>query len=106
MLQNELRIGRITSAIPSEGLRKPSFILEIDLGPELGMRRSSAQLTERYRPEDLVDRFVVCVCDLEPKQIGPYLSEVLVLGTESAESGGGITLLRPDSGAQPGAIVH
>ena len=106
-LANELRIGRILSAAPAEGLRNPSYVLEVDLGPELGTKRSCAQLTTRYRPEDLVGRLVVCVCDLEPRQIGRYLSEVLVTGVDAADVRGGVSLLTvDDDAATPGTRVY
>ena len=98
-LANELRIGRILSAAPAEGLRNPSYVLEVDLGPELGTKRSCAQLTTRYGPEDLVGRLVVCVCDLEPRQIGRYLSEILVTGGEAGDDQGGVGLLTVDDEA-------
>lgn len=105
-LANDLRIGRILSAAPAEGVRNPSYVLEVDLGPELGTKRSCAQLTVRYRPEDLVGRLVVCVCDLEPRQIGHYLSEVLVTGVDASDDQGGVSLLAvDDEAAAPGTRV-
>lgn len=98
-LANDLRIGRILSAAPAEGVRNPSYVLAVDLGPELGTRRSCAQLTIRYGPEDLVGRLVVCVCDLEPRQIGRYLSEVLVTGVDAGDDQGGVCLLTVDDEA-------
>jgi tRNA-binding protein len=92
-LANDLRIGRILSAAPAEGVRSPSYALEVDLGPELGTKRSCAQLTIRYTPQELIGRLVVCVCDLEPRQIGRYLSEVLVTGVDAVDETGGVTLL-------------
>ncbi len=106
-LANDLRIGRILSAAPAEGLRNPSYLLAVDLGPELGTRRSCAQLTVRYRPEDLIGRLVVCVCDLEPRQIGRYLSEVLVTGIDAADDQGGVCLIAvDDEAAAPGTRVY
>ena len=98
-LANDLRIGRILSAAPAVGLRNPSYVLAVDLGPDLGTRRSCAQLTVRYRPEDLIGRLVVCVCDLEPRRIGRYLSEVLVTGVDAADDQGGVCLLAVDDEA-------
>ena len=106
-LANDLRIGRILSAEPAEGVRNPSYVLAVDLGPELGTKRSCAQLTIRYRPEDLVGRLVVCVCDLEPRQIGRYLSEVLVTGVDATDQRGGVSLLSIDVDAvAPGTRVY
>ena len=105
-LANDLRIGRILSAAHAEGVRNPSYVLEVDLGPELGTKRSCAQLTVRYQPEDLVGLMVVCVCDLEPRQIGRYLSEVLVTGVDAADERGGVSLLTvDDDAAAPGTRV-
>ena len=106
-LANDLRIGRILSAEPAEGVRNPSYVLAVDLGPELGTKRSCAQLTIRYQPEDLVGRLVVCVCDLEPRQIGRYLSEVLVTGVDATDQRGGVSLLSIDVDAvAPGTRVY
>lgn len=106
-LANDLRVGRILSAAPAEGVRNPSYVLEVDLGPELGTRRSCAQLTVRYTPEDLVGRLVICVCDLEPRQIGSYMSEVLVTGADAADETGGVTLLSlAEDSVAPGTRVY
>ena len=106
-LANDLRIGRILSAAPAEGVRNPSYVLEVDLGPELGTKRSCAQVTVRYQPEDLIGRLVVCVCDLEPRQIGRYLSEVLVTGVDATDQRGGVSLLSIDVDAvAPGTRVY
>ncbi len=106
MLSNDLRIGRVVQATPAKGLHKPAYVLEIDLGPELGTRTSSAQLTVRYTPEDLKNRLVVCVCDLPPRQIGQYRSEVLVLGVDVPDETGGVALLATDPSAAPGTAVY
>lgn len=90
--------------MPAEGVRNPSYALEIDLGPELGTRRSCAQLTARYTPEDLIGRLVVCACDLGTRQIGSYPSEVLVTGVD--DDLGGVVLLGIDGDLEPGGRVH
>lgn len=106
-LANDLRIGKILEAELAEGVRNPSYALLIDLGPELGTKRSCAQLTARYAPSDLIGRLIVCVCDLEPRQIGRYRSEVLVTGVDSQDATGGVSLLSIDSGSVlPGARVY
>jgi tRNA-binding protein len=82
--------------------RKPAIKLWIDFG-ELGVKRSSAQISERYAPEELVGRRVVAVVNFPPKQIGPFVSEVLVLGAYSER--GEVILLRPDFDVAPGSKI-
>ena len=81
----DIRVGTVLSAAPNVGARKPAYVLEIDFGPEFGTKRSSAQLTELYRPEDLVGRQVAAVVNFPPRRIADALSEVLVLGFPDAD---------------------
>lgn len=90
----ELRVGRVLSAEVFAAARKPAYVLRVDFGPELGVRKSSAQLTAHYAPEDLVGRLVVAVLNFPPKQIGPLMSECLVTGFHDAD--GGVRLCVPD----------
>ena len=90
----ELRVGRVVSAEPFPEARKPAYILKVDFGPELGVRKSSAQITALYRTEDLVGRLVVAVVNFPNKQIGPLQSECLVTGFHDAE--GRVALCVPD----------
>jgi len=76
----ELRVGRVVGAEPFPQARKPAYILHVDFGPEIGTRKSSAQVTAHYRPEELVGRLVVAVVNVPSKQIGPIQSECLVTG--------------------------
>lgn len=97
----ELRVGRIVAAEPFPQARKPAYKLRVDFGPEVGERRSSAQITERYTPEELVGRRVVGVVNFPPKQIGPFLSECLVTGFHDDE--GAVVLCVPDGDVPLGA---
>lgn len=90
----ELRVGRVLSAEVFAQARKPAYVLQVDFGPELGVRKSSAQLTALYRPEDLVGRLVVAVLNFPKKQIGPLMSECLVTGFHDAD--GRVALCVPD----------
>jgi tRNA-binding protein len=89
----DMRVGRIVAVEPFPEARVPAWTLQVDFGPELGVKRSSAQITH-YAPEELQGRQVVAVVNFEPKRIGPFLSEVLVLGALDDERG--VVLLRPD----------
>jgi len=90
----ELRVGRVVDALPFPQARKPAYVLHVDFGPQLGVRKSSAQITDLYRPEDLVGRLVVGVVNFPPKQIGPLMSECLITGFHDAQ--GHVALCVPD----------
>lgn len=90
----ELRVGRIVEARPFPEARKPALVLKVDFGPEIGVRKSSAQITAHYTPETLVGRLVVAVVNFPPRQIGPIMSECLVTGFHDAE--GRVVLCVPD----------
>lgn len=90
----ELRVGRVLSAEPFPQARKPAYVLQVDFGAGIGVRKSSAQITAHYRPEDLVGRLVVAVVNFPKKQIGPLMSECLVTGFHDA--GGDVVLCVPD----------
>jgi tRNA-binding protein len=102
--QVDLRVGRILEARPFPEARKPAYQLRLDLGPELGVRQSSAQITERYRPEDLAGRKVIVVANLEPRRIAGFRSEVLVLGAD--DPAGRVALLAPEEDTEPGQRVY
>ncbi|MEM6971818.1 MAG: tRNA-binding protein [Pseudomonadota bacterium] len=103
-LRVDIRAGRVIRAEPFPEARKPAIKLWIDFGPEIGERKTSAQLTAHYTPESLVGRMVMGVVNFPPRQIGPFMSEVLTLGVSDAE--GGIVLIAPDQDVAPGQRMH
>ena len=92
----ELRLGRVLSAEPLPKARKPAFVLQIDFGPEIGIKKSSAQITQHYSPEQLVGKLVLAVTNFPPKQVGSIMSECLVTGFHDVN--GAVRLCVPDGG--------
>jgi tRNA-binding protein len=90
----ELRVGRVVSAEQFPQARKPAYVLQVDFGAEIGVRKSSAQVTAHYTPEELVGRLVVGVVNFPDKQIGPLMSECLITGFHDAD--GAVALCVPD----------
>ena len=100
-LKVDIRAGTVIEAVEFPEARKPAFKLKIDFGEEIGVKRSSAQITVHYGTEELVGRQVVAVVNFPPRQIGPFMSEVLTLGF--ADANGAIVLIGPDRAVPNGA---
>lgn len=100
----EIRTGKITDVQDFPEARKPAYKLTIDFGPDVGTKRSSAQLVANYKKEDLLGRQVLCVTNFPPRQIGPFVSEVLTLGVPDAK--GEVVLIRPDAEVPPGGRLY
>ena len=98
----DMRVGVVTDAREFPEARRPAYRLSIDFGP-LGVKRSSAQVTTHYRLDDLIGRRVIAVVNFPPKQIGPFVSEVLVLG--AYDDSGAVVLLHPDRPVTPGSKI-
>ncbi|MCQ8240771.1 tRNA-binding protein [Rhizosaccharibacter radicis] len=100
----EIRVGTIADAKPFPEARKPAIRLWIDFGTDIGIKRSSAQITRHYKPDQLIGRQVCAVVNLPPRQIGPFLSEVLTLGLP--DSAGEVVLIRPDHKVPNGGRLY
>jgi tRNA-binding protein len=100
-LRVDVRVGTVIEAVEFPEARKPAYKLRIDFGDEIGIKRSSAQITVHYRPEELLGRQVAGVINFPPRQIGPFMSEVLTLGF--ADQNGDIVLLEPERGVPNGS---
>ncbi|SOD92336.1 tRNA-binding protein [Caenispirillum bisanense] len=103
-LKVDIRVGTVVRAEPYPEARKPAIKMWIDFGPEIGERRTSAQVTVHYTPDTLVGRQVAAVVNFPAKQIGKFMSECLVLGF--ADAGGAIVLIRPDHDVPNGQRLH
>ena len=99
----DMRVGVVTDVQPFPEARRPALKLWIDFGPELGTKRSSAQITAHYAAADLIGRRVIAVVNFAPKQIGPFVSEVLVMGAYNAR--GEVILLNVDQAVEPGSKI-
>jgi tRNA-binding protein len=97
----ELRVGTVVEASDFPEAKKPAIKMVIDFGPEIGIKKSSAQITTHYTPAELIGRQVVCVVNFKPRQIGPFMSECLTTGF--ADENGGIVLIAPDAKVPNGA---
>ena len=97
----DIRVGRVVAAEPLKGARKPAYALRIDFGPEIGVRQSSAQITEHYQTEGLIGQLVLAVVNFPPRRIAGFRSEVLTLGV--ADDAGAVVLIAPRSDVPLGA---
>ena len=103
-LKVDIRVGTVTRAEPYPEARKPAIKLWVDFGDELGERKSSAQITKHYDPEQLIGNQVMAVVNFPPRQIGRFMSEILVLGLP--DENGDIVLIGPDKGVPAGGRMH
>ena len=95
----DIRVGTIVAASPFAKAKRPAYRLQLDFGPELGLKKSSAQITGHYQPEELIGKQILAVVNFPPKQIADFMSEVLVLGTYSEN---GVVLISPDKKVKNG----
>lgn len=103
-LKVDIRVGRVIAAEAFPEARKPAFKLTIDFGPEIGVKRSSAQITKNHSLDDLVGREVLAVVNFPPRQIGPFMSEVLTLGVPDER--GEVMLISPDRAVPVGGRLY
>ena len=100
----DIRVGTIVAALPFPEARKPAFKLDIDFGGDIGIRKSSAQITVHYDCDTLIGTQVIAVVDFPPRQIGPFMSEVLTLGVPSVD--GDVVLIRPSFNGPNGGSLY
>lgn len=100
----DIRVGKVISVEDFPEARKPAYKLTIDFGPEIGIKKSSAQIVENYKKEDLIGRLVMGVVNFPPRQVGPFTSETLTLGVPDTE--GNVVLIQPDSPVPLGGALY
>ncbi len=100
----DIRVGKVLSAEDFPEAKKPAYKLAIDFGPEIGIKKSSVQIVENYRKEDLIGRLVMGVVNFPPRQVGPFTSETLTLGVPDAN--GKVMLIKPDADVPLGGRLY
>ena len=103
-LKVDVRVGKVVAAEEFPEARKPAYKMKIDFGPEIGIKKTSAQITKHYTPDDLVGRLVMAVINFPPRQIGPVMSEVLTLGVPDED--GEVVLLQPSKEVPIGGRLY
>ncbi|WP_346910004.1 tRNA-binding protein [uncultured Roseibium sp.] len=103
-LKVDIRVGKVIAAEEFPEARKPAYKMQIDFGPDIGIKKTSAQITKHYTPETLIGRRVMAVVNFPPRQIGPVMSEVLTLGVPDED--GEVVLLRPDLDVPVGGRLY
>jgi tRNA-binding protein len=103
-LKVDIRVGTVVAAVPLAGARKPALRLEIDFGPDIGVKKGSAQITRHYDPATLVGRQVAAVVNFPPRQIGKFVSEILTLGFP--DEAGEVVLIGPDRRVPNGGRMY
>lgn len=103
-LKVDIRVGKIVDVLEFPEAQRPAFKLFVDFGPEIGIKKTSAQVTQNYTPDDLIGKLVAAVINFPPKQIGKYMSEFLVLGFP--DENGHVTLISPDKDVPIGGRLY
>ncbi|HOO51357.1 MAG TPA: tRNA-binding protein [Alphaproteobacteria bacterium] len=103
-LKIDIRVGRIVDVSEFPEAKKPAYKIKVDFGPEIGTKKTSAQVTQNYMPEELLGKLVAAVINFPPKQIGKYMSEILILGFPDNQ--GHVTLITPDKSIPLGGRLY
>ena len=104
LMKVDIRVGRVVEVFDFPEARRPAFKMTVDLGPDIGIKKTSAQVTQNYTRDELIGRRVLAVVNFPPKQIGKYMSEILVLGVP--DENGHVVLIRPDADTPLGGRLY